>query len=195
MRSRLLKKLTDPDCRAMYFSRAITEFDVKHREFLLNRIDWSSVLPEDIVRIRQKYDLTQEDLSRLIGVSSSRIIRWEAGTSPIPKIAIVFLNFLDRFGAEVFKAMDKKGDPIDVKRTDERPLLKRAQTLVPDKYTPKDVKDLRLRLKLSRKDFASLLNVTRDTVDKWERGENVPQGPTVLLFNCLAIYGTDILKK
>ncbi|MSO81243.1 MAG: DNA-binding transcriptional regulator [Alphaproteobacteria bacterium] len=48
-----------------------------------------------------------------------------------------------------------------------------------------DIKALREREKVSQPVFASYLNVRKDAVSKWERGEKRPDGPSLKLLNLL----------
>lgn len=53
------------------------------------------------------------------------------------------------------------------------------------KYTPLDVKKLRLQLKLSQKEFANLVQVNIRTLQNWEQGRRQPQGPALALLTIL----------
>ena len=44
------------------------------------------------------------------------------------------------------------------------------------KYSKETIKDLRLRLNLSQRSFASALGVSSKTVEAWEAGTNSPSG-------------------
>lgn len=43
-------------------------------------------------------------------------------------------------------------------------------------YNVQDIKSIRERLGMSRKQFSVLLGVSKKTVDAWERGINIPSG-------------------
>jgi putative transcriptional regulator len=49
--------------------------------------------------------------------------------------------------------------------------------------TPKQIRDLRVRERVSQSVFANYLNVTPNLVSKWERGEKRPSGPALKLLS------------
>jgi len=54
---------------------------------------------------------------------------------------------------------------------------------------PEEIKALREREQVSQPVFASYLNVRRDAVSKWERGEKRPQGASLKLLSLVARSG------
>src|SRR6185312_1478062 len=61
------------------------------------------------------------------------------------------------------------------------------------KFTPKQIKQIRLREKLSQPVFAEYLNASASTIKKWETGEKHPTGPALKLLNLIADKGLGIL--
>jgi len=59
--------------------------------------------------------------------------------------------------------------------------------------TPREIKQLRLREKLSQPVFAEYLNASASTIKKWETGEKHPTGPALKLLNLIADKGLSIL--
>lgn len=51
----------------------------------------------------------------------------------------------------------------------------------PNDYNAKEIKSLRLELKLTQKLFAELMGVSLRTVEAWEAGVNSPNGPSLRL--------------
>lgn len=51
------------------------------------------------------------------------------------------------------------------------------QAIPPEPYTPAQIKQLRQTLALSQNGFAELLGVSKRTVEAWEAGRNIPEGP------------------
>ncbi len=49
--------------------------------------------------------------------------------------------------------------------------------------TPRRIKDIRERERVSQAVFANYLNVTTSLVSKWERGEKKPSGPALKLLS------------
>jgi putative transcriptional regulator len=61
------------------------------------------------------------------------------------------------------------------------------------KLSPKEIKQIRLREKLSQPVFAEYLNASPSTVKKWESGEKHPTGPALKLLNIVAEKGLSAL--
>jgi len=59
----------------------------------------------------------------------------------------------------------------------------------PRPYKPQDIRRLRKRLHISQSVLACLLNTKLSTVQKWERGVNVPNGPANRLLQILETKG------
>lgn len=60
--------------------------------------------------------------------------------------------------------------------------------------TPKQIKQIRTRVKVSQGVFAALLNVNPSTVQKWEQGIVKPQSTALRLLNVINAKGIDVLK-
>jgi putative transcriptional regulator len=60
-------------------------------------------------------------------------------------------------------------------------------------FTAGEIKALRLREEVSQSVFASYLDVTRDSVSKWERGEKRPAGPSLKLLSLVERKGLDAI--
>jgi putative transcriptional regulator len=60
-------------------------------------------------------------------------------------------------------------------------------------YTADQIKSLRLRCRASQAVFAAYLNTSPSTVQKWERGEKHPNGPSLKLLNLVERKGLDVL--
>lgn len=61
------------------------------------------------------------------------------------------------------------------------------------KLSPKEIKQLRLKERLSQPVFAKYLNASTSSIKKWETGEKHPTGPTLKLLNLIADKGIVIL--
>ena len=55
--------------------------------------------------------------------------------------------------------------------------------------TPDEIRALREREQVSQPIFALYLNVRKDAVSKWERGEKRPDGPSLKLLNLVRTKG------
>ena len=63
----------------------------------------------------------------------------------------------------------------------------------PSRYTPAQIKRIREKTASDQGVFAACLNVSTDTVRRWERGQTQPQGASLQLLNILDQKGLDPL--
>ena len=61
------------------------------------------------------------------------------------------------------------------------------------RYTPTEIKRIRLRQRVSQPVFAAYLNVTKSTVTQWERGEKTPCGAALKLLESVERKGLAAL--
>lgn len=61
------------------------------------------------------------------------------------------------------------------------------------KLSPREIKSIRLREKVSQPVFAGFLNASPSTIKKWETGEKHPTGPALKLLNVVAEKGLAVL--
>ncbi len=59
--------------------------------------------------------------------------------------------------------------------------------------SPKQIRALRARARMSQAVFAAFLNTSVSTVQKWEIGEKRPSGPSLKLLNVFDQKGVDAL--
>jgi putative transcriptional regulator len=60
--------------------------------------------------------------------------------------------------------------------------------------SPRRIKHLRLREKVSQPVFAAFLNTTPSTIKKWETGEKHPRGTSLKLLNIVEKKGLEALS-
>lgn len=60
-------------------------------------------------------------------------------------------------------------------------------------YTAMQIKRIRARNRASQAVFAAYLNTSVSTVQKWERGEKRPNGPSLKLLSLVEAKGLDVL--
>ncbi|WP_260986188.1 helix-turn-helix domain-containing protein [Bordetella genomosp. 13] len=60
-------------------------------------------------------------------------------------------------------------------------------------YSAAEIKALRLRHRASQAVFAAYLNTSASTVQKWERGDKHPNGPSLKLLDLVCRKGLDVL--
>lgn len=61
-------------------------------------------------------------------------------------------------------------------------------------FSPKQIKQIRDKVRVSQGVFAALLNVNPSTVQKWEQGKVKPQNAALRLLNIIDAKGIDVLK-
>ncbi len=59
--------------------------------------------------------------------------------------------------------------------------------------SPDEIREIRLRERVSQAVFALHLNVTKGLVSKWERGDKHPTGPTLKLLRLVQEKGLDTI--
>ncbi|MFN8577939.1 MAG: DNA-binding transcriptional regulator [Candidatus Sericytochromatia bacterium] len=60
-------------------------------------------------------------------------------------------------------------------------------------YEAEEIKQIRLRNKISQAVFASYLNISISTIQKWESGNKKPNGTSLKLLNIVDNKGIEIL--
>lgn len=61
------------------------------------------------------------------------------------------------------------------------------------KFSPGQIKRIRLKEKVSQAVFAKYLNTSLSTIRQWEQGEKRPRGASMLLLNLIANKGLSIV--
>lgn len=103
--------------------------------------------------IREKFDLTQQELAQIMGVSSAAVSVWEKGESyPNSTNSAKLIHVSNMTKDEIEKALNRTR-----------------------RIGPEDIRVLRYRLGVSQKKLAEMLDVTAASVNHWENGKNRPQ--------------------
>ena len=78
---------------------------------------------------------------------------------------------------------------------DNKTMRKIKELCLPEikKYTPEQIKKIRLKNKASQAVFAQYLNLTTSTIQKWEIGEKKPSGASLKLLNIVEKKGLEVL--
>ena len=63
--------------------------------------------------------------------------------------------------------------------------MKNIRYAIPEYVTSNDVKRVREKLNMSQREFANFVNVSKPTVERWEREKDKINGPIVLLLNMI----------
>lgn len=61
------------------------------------------------------------------------------------------------------------------------------------KYTPVEIKEIRMHSNASQAVFAAYLNISPSTVQKWEQGQKKPNGVALKLLNLVQKKGLEVL--
>lgn len=61
-------------------------------------------------------------------------------------------------------------------------------------FSPKQIRQIRDREKVSQGVFATILNVSPSTIQKWEQGKVKPQNAALRLLNIIDAKGIDVLR-
>lgn len=62
-------------------------------------------------------------------------------------------------------------------------------------YKSQEIKRIRLNLRLSQAAFANIIGVSQKTVEAWESGRNIPQGPSQRMLELLDKNGSRIVEN
>ncbi len=62
------------------------------------------------------------------------------------------------------------------------------------RYSSLEIKEIRNKLNLSQSTFATILGVSIKTIEAWESGKNIPQGPAQRMLGLLE-KDNNLLKK
>jgi len=65
---------------------------------------------------------------------------------------------------------------------------------VPAPLTPRQIKQLRERLRVSQPVFARYLNTSESTIEKWETGAKQPSGMALKLLAIVQKHGLEVLN-
>lgn len=209
MRLAELRELTFDNARDYYGIGKLTRFEMLFRDYLNNDIDWPKYEPHDVVALRERLNLTQEALAVLLKVSIKTVLRWETEGEEIPSTGCIALCILDKLGDGVFDLMKEdvpnyvlmqalRDEPSNLTAgiTDSLYNLSlREEQTVPNPFDKAAVQELRSRLRMSRREFAELLEISPSTVDKWENGAVKPKGPSLTVMKILWLKGKEALPK
>ena len=96
----------------------------------------------------------------------------------------------------IFDSVSKGlNEAIDYERGITNRTRKRVVTVIPvPQYKGVQIKRIREELKITQANFAELMGVSVKTVEAWETGRNVPQGPAQRMLDLLK-NESDIVDK
>jgi len=96
----------------------------------------------------------------------------------------------------IFDSVSKSlNEAIDYERGNTNGVRKRVVTVMPvPQYKGIEIKRIREELKITQANFAELMGVSVKTVEAWENGRNIPQGPAQRMLDLLK-NESDIVDK
>lgn len=116
------------------------------------RIKFSQDTPK---KLREQFDLTQQELAQLLEVSTMTITSWETGKSRPRRANLAQIVTLKDMGqAQVDSALGRTEAPAEI--------------------TADEFRKIRERLALTQADLAQLVNVSIASVASWEAGKTIP---------------------
>ena len=116
-----------------------------------------------LILLRQKKDLTQRDLAKILGVSKSTYARWETQEEIIPLWHMV--NFCKYFKV----SMDYILGVSKVNNYEKYDYTRKIDKVV----IGGNIRFLRKQNKLTQRDFAKLLNTSQSTICAYENGKTL----------------------
>jgi len=126
---------------------------------------------EKIRKIRTDRNLTALAFGKLLGVSNNTISRWESGKSlPRETTCKKIANVL---GMDMSELMDDTDVSYTSAKTNGKNKNKQELTALSI-----NLKKLRLDRDLTALDFGELIDVSNNTISRWENGKNRPQEGT-----------------
>lgn len=199
-----LKKFPLSEARLLCEAGYADPFDLRLYEYNLGQRFWRDFTWKEVIAVRKKYNLSQDMFAHLMGVTKTTVRVWEEK----PKFDIqpyfpykvrqqttmrsvsIALTALDRMGEDFFCLMHKRAP--DGRNEPYLPsTIKETRKPTPTTFHSSEIRTLRNTLGLTRRELAYWLQVTPNTVDKWENDTNTPKGPSLLILQILWEKGLD----
>lgn len=189
-----LNKLAPNTARDLYASGRISLFELELCLFYHGEISWKTYDAKAVAALREKMDISQATLADILCVSLPTVQRWESKDSPVPPLAQVALNVLDRLEGRIFRFL--KSDYAILEHLaafhpteSASPTIEVFSSLTPDQppteFDAAAIIKLRKKYTLSKKALADLTGVTVDAVRKWETDTSRPSRPITKLLRIL----------
>lgn len=189
--------------------RELCLYDFYHRHCY-----WPDFTGKDVKRLRDNQNLSQAELALILGLDKSTIVRWEKMDDNLPSLVKVLLAIMTQNGAIHLAKWASKTKEAEKQHTGSNMYYfqqpsseafefdKDVPECIPeveadiesyinnrllstDDVTPLEIVKLRLKLKMSRHEFAKFMNVSISTVDKWETNKAKISGTAKVIFRLL----------
>lgn len=131
-------------------------------------------VPENIDVLLERFDVTQEALARIAGVSPSSVSNWRR--DQMPRVGAVN-KICEHFGLTWDDIMSNS---LGLATKAASPTMTPSPTAVGGKAAPSpgiaaNIKALRKRFGVTQRELAEAVGVTENAVSKWETGYSVPR--------------------
>jgi len=136
----------------------------------------SRVTKRTIESIRDRYNLTQQQLADLLDVSHGTVTSWENGKSKPQsrnKARIITLREMSR--TDVDDILGREDEAAD--------------------FDPDGMREFRDEMDLTQQQFGALLDVSETTVSNWENGETTPDPEQLEKFGALLDLDADQIHR
>ena len=144
------------------------------------------ISPDTILKHRKRLKLSQAELGKLLNVSTNTVLRWEAGKSKprskhlpgLDQLRSISLREVKKLGSASADAQPADAQSTDAQPTDEvseAPAGAKEKQIRRRRISPDTILKHRKRLKLSQAELGKLLNVSTNTVLRWEAGKSKPR--------------------
>ena len=176
---------------------SLDRFEVNLANYLEEKYSWPRYTSSEVLGIRKRFKMNQEEFGKFLNVSNKTIMRWEMADDLIPPLAHIVLCMLSNLEDLAFVMMQSKdGRDGESQRIQDLWLssMRTEAEPAPEVFKPADVKTLQRKLKMTRGEFSDLLGVSTATVDKWESGVYAPGGAAQNLLKALWVYGPKVVQ-
>lgn len=131
-------------------------------------------VPENIDALLERFDVTQETLARIAGVSPSSVSNWRRDQMPrkgaVNKICEHFGLTWDDIMSNSLGLATKAASPT----IETSPMVANGKA-APSPGIAANIKALRKRFGVTQRELAEAVGVTENAVSKWETGRSVPR--------------------
>ncbi len=135
---------------------------------------------ERLKETRERLDLKQKDIGKLLGVNNSTVSGWETGKDTIPLTKLIMYANEMKYSLDYLFGICEKNyyySSIEINKI----------------VIGKNLKQMRIMNNLTQKDIANKLNTTQSTISNYESGNNLIN--TTFLCNLTHIYKPFSIDK
>ena len=153
-----------------------------------NGIMDDSKIGEKLLYLRKLYNLTQNDVSKLLDLKPSTYKHYEAGDRTVPTYILVRIAMLYKIEVDFFFDNKYKRKRIEEEKElakDFQDMLREANKIIGDSVIPTDknkinfnirlnIRTFRIKSKKTQQDIADVLGIDVSTYNKYENGRRKP---------------------